>query len=407
GFIDAGPLAGSAPSLTAGFWINADVEQFQIPLYKHPNNAGGLGWTVKMRVGGDLYFRVGSGLNATHYTDTPPIVDAYAVGRPAYMTFTFDNGTARVYVDGVERTVTAGITHGVGDAATPLRIGKPSMIVPGEEIDGVMDEVRISHLVRSADWIRASYLNMISNDIFNCYNLTPPGNADLAVVKTASTNVLLSGTNLTYTIDVRNLSAVGVNNVVVTDTLPAEVSFVSSIPMPNATVGNRLRYQFATLPAGSSTSILLMVSVTSSIPSTITNSALVYGALPDIILSNNLDTAETVLPDSDGDGLANPGDPDDDNDLFPDTAEGIAGTDPLDPTSFFWLRIGRTADDTVRPLTFPSATGRSYRIESATDLFSGTWSVVESNLSATGQLFRAFQTNALPRIYYRVGAERP
>ena len=42
------------------------------------------------------------------------------------------------------------------------------------------------------------------------------------------------------------------------------------------------------------------------------------------IVTNNVDSAMTMIPDSDGDGIANPGDPDDDNDDFPDEDERIA-----------------------------------------------------------------------------------
>jgi hypothetical protein len=34
---------------------------------------------------------------------------------------------------------------------------------------GSMDEVRVSGVARSADWIRAEYLNMASNDLFAAY----------------------------------------------------------------------------------------------------------------------------------------------------------------------------------------------------------------------------------------------
>ena len=99
--------------------------------------------------------------------------------------------------------------------------------------------------------------------------------------------------------------------VVVTDFLPAAAAFITSTPPANATNGNDYSFNLGTLTTGAVTSITISVSITSSVPGVITNRATVSTTNLEVNLTNNQDAATTILPDSDNDGLANPGDPDD------------------------------------------------------------------------------------------------
>ena len=54
--------------------------------------------------------------------------------------------------------------------------------------------------------------------------------ADLAVTKTGLPDPVLVGSNLTYTVTVTNNGPNNASNVMVTDTLPANVTFVSATP---------------------------------------------------------------------------------------------------------------------------------------------------------------------------------
>ena len=128
---------------------------------------------------------------------------------------------------------------------------------------GLLDEIRLSDQVRSADWLWASYQTMASNTSFSCYSsVILQGGAELVLTKTASTNQLTEGTNFWYQIQVLNISTVTVGGVVVTDALPASVTFQSSTPNFSSQLGGDYIYNLADLGPGASTSITINVAFT-------------------------------------------------------------------------------------------------------------------------------------------------
>ena len=58
-------------------------------------------------------------------------------------------------------------------------------------------------------------------------------------------------------------------------------------------------------------------------------------------------------------------------------------------------------------LTFPTVTGRTYRIEGKTDLGLATWTDVRAGIPGTDAVINIPDTNAVGRMYYRVGVESP
>ncbi|MEM7393349.1 MAG: DUF2341 domain-containing protein, partial [Verrucomicrobiota bacterium] len=204
--------------------------------------------------------------------------------------------------------------------------------------------------------------------------IVPPaaGNRDLALTKTASSTNLLLDTNLTWTLTVTNLSSGAAAGVTVTDTVPAGVIILSASPPATQTNGNDYVFSLGSLNGGAETSIVIQAAVTTAVPGIITNRAWTATADPETNLANNIGSAPTTIPDSDGDGIANPADPDDDNDGVSDEDETIAGTDPLDPNSFLWIRIMKTGVVNIQHLTFPTSTGRMYRIQRSTRTVRGS-----------------------------------
>ncbi|MCX6873580.1 MAG: hypothetical protein NTW21_07205 [Verrucomicrobia bacterium] len=94
---------------------------------------------------------------------------------------------------------------------------------------------------------------------------------------------------------------------------------------------------------------------------------------------------DPLVSDTDGDG-------------FLDGYEILIGKLPLDPLDHPALVAeARTAIE----FTFPSALGKTYRIESSPDL--ATWELVEAGIPGTGeQIQRFYSTRNVPRRYLRV-----
>jgi len=93
----------------------------------------------------------------------------------------------------------------------------------------------------------------------------------------------------------------------------------------------------------------------------------------------------TVASDTDGDGLPDNVDPDDDNDGISDADEAIAGTDPLDAGSV--LCLGPCIVNPSAPgefvVTWSSVSNRTYTLYAATNLVQGFGIVLHTNLPAT------------------------
>ncbi|MEM7393408.1 MAG: DUF2341 domain-containing protein, partial [Verrucomicrobiota bacterium] len=230
---------------------------------------------------------------------------------------------SRFYLDGVERGRLTDFTRPSVAIRTSNLIGESNW--PGDDFyEGQLDEVRISTVERSSNWVWATWQTMASNDSFTCYGVTIP--FDLALTKTASSSNLLIGSNLIYTIDVMNLSTIGVSGVVVTDTLPAGVVFLSSVPPAASTNGTRYAFNLGALAGSSNAIVTVQAAVTTAVPGVVTNWAVVVTPTMEMNPVNNTDSAVTVIPDSDGDGIANPADPDDDNDGVSDEDELVANT---------------------------------------------------------------------------------
>lgn len=92
---------------------------------------------------------------------------------------------------------------------------------------------------------------------------------------------------------------------------------------------------------------------------------------------------------------------DDDGDGMSNRAEAIAGTDPFDPGSVLRADLARDADDVI--VTWNNVPGRTYRVETRSDLVAEEWLTVPSGTGLTGDEFRV--ENPARTGFYRVVVE--
>ncbi|MCE9645064.1 MAG: DUF11 domain-containing protein [Chloroflexi bacterium] len=97
--------------------------------------------------------------------------------------------------------------------------------------------------------------------------------ASLQISKDDGLDIVSAGNTITYQIVVTNNGLIDLTAINVTDTLPADLTFVSASPVPTTQVGNALAWTGLSLTAGSSTTLAVTATIGASPSATITNTA--------------------------------------------------------------------------------------------------------------------------------------
>jgi len=129
--------------------------------------------------------------------------------------------------------------------------------------------------------------------------------SDLALTKTNTPNPVTAGTNLTYTLGVKNNGPSSAANVVVTDVLSGQVSFVSASPSQGACQAGvvpgdpskPLTCNLGALANGASASVTVVVKVNSDVPTgtILVNNGTVSSDSADPNTANNIATASATV----------------------------------------------------------------------------------------------------------------
>ena len=173
-----------------------------------------------------------------------------------------------------------------------------------------------------------------------------PGPTDLALTKSDSPDPVTEKATLTYAITVQNLGAGGTadaTGVIVTDTLPGQVEFVSA-SSPNGTcqrAGNVVTCDLGTVNAGASATASIVVKANKS--GTLSNTASVTTTVADTNAANDQDTETTRVnkaakPPKGKKGKASCATP---------TITGTAGNDTLVGTAKNDVIVGLAGNDQV------------------------------------------------------------
>ena len=147
-----------------------------------------------------------------------------------------------------------------------------------------------NHAHVTSDTIDSSLANNnISENTYVDYS------AELSVIKTCDTETAIAGDNLTYTINVTNHGPHTAYNITVTDTLPAEVSFVSSNPTPSQNTSQIYQWNITSLEAYYSYIITLNVTINNGTVGIISNQVNVTSVTHDINDEDDNDTENTTV----------------------------------------------------------------------------------------------------------------
>jgi uncharacterized repeat protein (TIGR01451 family) len=117
--------------------------------------------------------------------------------------------------------------------------------------------------------------------------------ADLVITKTDSPDPVAVSGNLTYTITVTNNGPADASFIVVTDTLPAGTTYVSSTPEGNVN-GNVITWDIPSLAFGASATMNIVVTAP-SLAGVITNTAVVSGDYAEADSTNNEVSEDTLV----------------------------------------------------------------------------------------------------------------
>jgi uncharacterized repeat protein (TIGR01451 family) len=127
--------------------------------------------------------------------------------------------------------------------------------------------------------------------------VSPPASADLAVTKTDSPDPVLVGQNLTYTVTVANGGPDPATGVTLTDTLPANVTYVSATPSQGSCsqAAGVVTCPLGTIAASGSATVTIVVTPQVAAVGTITNTASVTAVEADPNGANNSASQNTTV----------------------------------------------------------------------------------------------------------------
>ncbi len=116
----------------------------------------------------------------------------------------------------------------------------------------------------------------------------------LSVTKTAPA-IAAPGETINYQITYQNTGTDTAYNVVITDTLPAGVSYVSSVPPETSVVGQVITWNIGSVPPGAPVIITVTVTVSTSASGILTNNVQIVGYNDEDVPFTDQDTADTLV----------------------------------------------------------------------------------------------------------------
>jgi len=192
----------------------------------------------------------------------------------------------------VTRSATLGDPSQLGQELTwytpTLAMGDAGVIVFTVTVDA-----DTSGIVANNASIVSSMSDLDSSNNVASESTTIVKRADLVVAKTSSPDSVIAGEVLTYTLVYTNGGPSNTQGIIITDTLPADVTYggvahsTLGVPIQTDPPNGRLVWYTPTLAVGAAGSVAFTVTVGADVRGIITNHVVITSAIPDPKLSNN------------------------------------------------------------------------------------------------------------------------
>lgn len=115
---------------------------------------------------GKIWFWVTDSTNGSYIGRTAPS-SSYSLNTWHHLAFVYDGGTTssacKIYIDGVSvdnTNISSGTFTSVRNTSAPFKIKSSISALGGSELVGTMDEVRISNVTHSSDWLLTQFNSM-------------------------------------------------------------------------------------------------------------------------------------------------------------------------------------------------------------------------------------------------------
>jgi uncharacterized repeat protein (TIGR01451 family) len=178
------------------------------------------------------------------------------------------------------------VDHGISNAITTQPLAVPNAYLPVTFYSYVGSNAQLS-----VDWV---YLRQYRDPEPSATLGEPQSLLNLALNMADSPDPLPSGHALTYQLSITNTSSIAAPGVLVTDTLPIDVSFSSVDPSQGSCVGGGVVVcNLGAIPAYSNANIELVVIPT--LDGKVTNTAIVGSLGYDMDMSDNWDDTDTLV----------------------------------------------------------------------------------------------------------------
>ncbi|MDQ6652871.1 MAG: lamin tail domain-containing protein [Acidobacteriota bacterium] len=243
--------------------------------------------TVGTTLGSGCHYLVANNTSTTGYSGSVPANQTYKTG------ITDDGGIAVTGTDGTTIIDSVGTSSGSAyKEGGPLKPLTANANQSYERQPGGAGGNGTDTNNNTSDFMLTPSSNP-QNLSSACLNLN---SADLALSETDEPDPVITGSDVTYTINVTNNGAGTAQSVEVSDNLPRTVTFVSCSSTGSGVCGGTGKNRtitFASLPSGASASITLVATANGADGTTIANTATVTSATSDPNPNNNAATTTT------------------------------------------------------------------------------------------------------------------